>query len=407
MRPLTAWARFDDLRAGVACRFPEVAYDLVATRPEHVPAVLAEVEHATRNGWWAFGFVSYEAAAGLDPALAVHEPADGLPLAWFGISAAPERAPLIQPTDHRTYRVGEWHYEWGPDEHRRAVEAVRREIAAGETYQCNLTTRMTAEIDGDLPQLYADLAHAQGGAHNAYLDTGQFVIASASPELFFETRGDRLLMRPMKGTAGRGSTEDEDQEIVARLRASEKERAENIMIVDLVRNDLARLAVAGGVSVTALCRAEQYETVHQLTSDVTARLRPDVDLVEMFRALFPCGSVTGAPKPRTMEIIRALEPTPRGVYCGVIGVVAPLGARVRTRFNVAIRTLVADRDRGRAGYGTGGGITWDSTADAEYAELRAKAAVLDAAGGGVSLRQAARASRSFVAAKSVSMLDET
>ncbi|WP_190813975.1 aminodeoxychorismate synthase component I [Saccharopolyspora pogona] len=406
MRPLTAWARFDDLRAGVACSFPEVAYDLVATRPEHVPDVLAEVEHASRKGWWAFGFVAYEAAAGLDPSLLVHEPADGLPYAWFAIAPAPERAPLMRSHQRRSYRVGGWRYEWGPDEHRRAVEAVRGYIAAGDTYQCNLTTWLTAEIEGDLPQLYADLARAQGGAYNAYVDTGRFAIASASPELFFETRGDRLLMRPMKGTARRGSSEAEDREVVALLRSSEKERAENIMIVDLVRNDVARLAVTGGVSVTALCRAERYETVHQLTSDVTARLRPEVDLVDIFRALFPCGSVIGAPKARTMEIIRELEPGPRGAYCGAVGVVAPVGSRVRARFNVAIRTLVADRDRGRATYGTGGGITWDSRADAEYAELQPKAAVL-AASPGSGLRQAAQPSRSFVAVKSASMLEET
>ncbi|MFC4506000.1 MULTISPECIES: aminodeoxychorismate synthase component I [Streptomyces] len=378
MRSPNAWGRFDDLRAGTGRRFPGTACHLKATRPEHVPDVLAEVEYATSKGWWAFGFVAYEAAAGLDASLAVHEPPDGLPPAWFGISQEPETVPVIARPTHRAYQVGEWRCGWTPDEHRRKVETVRALIAAGETYQCNLTTRMTAEADGDLLQLYADLAHAQGGAYNSYLDTGRFVIAGASPELFFETRGERLLMRPMKGTARRGSSEAEDREIVARLRSSEKERAENIMIVDLVRNDVSKLAVSGGVSVPALCRAERYETVHQLTSDVTARLRPDVGLVDMFRALFPCGSVTGAPKQRTMEIIRSLEPTPRGVYCGAVGVVAPSGARVRARFNVAIRTLVVDRGQGRATYGTGGGITWDSRADAEYTELQAKAAVLTA-----------------------------
>ncbi|HJQ46970.1 MAG TPA: aminodeoxychorismate synthase component I [Amycolatopsis sp.] len=402
-----AWARFDDLRSGVACRFLETAAELVAFRPGEVRDVLDEVEQATRKGWWAFGFVAYEAAPGLDPALTAHEPAEGLPLVWFGVAKAPERAPAILPPSHRTYDVGQWQCEWGPEDHRRRVEEVHRHIAAGETYQCNLTTRLTAPVSGDLPQLYADLARAQGGAYNTYLDTGRFAIASASPELFFETRGDQLLMRPMKGTARRGHSAAEDREIVARLRASEKERAENIMIVDLVRNDVARLAVTGGVRVTSLCRAERYETVHQLTSDVTARLRENVDLTGIFSALFPCGSVTGAPKQRTTALIRDLEPTPRGVYCGAIGIVAPVGTPVRARFNVAIRTLVADRERASAVYGTGGGITWDSRADAEYAELQAKAAVLQPRGRPARTGQPAGKHRSFVAVKSDPMPDET
>jgi aminodeoxychorismate synthase component I len=374
--PPAAWARFDDLRSGVAYRFPKIVDDLVATRAEDVSTVLAEVEHATNAGRWAFGFVAYEAAAGLDPALAVHEPTSGMPLAWFGVAEAPERAPVVQAPCCRSYEVGEWQCEWGPEEHHRRVAAVHQHIAAGETYQCNLTTRMTSPVRGDLLDLYADLACAQGGAYNAYLDLGFHVIGSASPELFFQTRGDRLLMRPMKGTARRGQSATEDREIVARLQSSEKERAENIMIVDLVRNDLTRLAVPGGVKATALCRPERYKTVYQLTSDVVARLRPTVGLADIFRSLFPCGSVTGAPKHRTMQIIRDLEPTPRGVYCGAIGVVAPAKSAVGARFSVAIRTLVADRDRGTAVYGTGGGITWDSSAASEYAELQAKAAIL-------------------------------
>lgn len=376
MRPPMAWARFDDLRAGVALAFPEIAYDLVADRPEHVAPVLAELDRATADGWWAFGFVSYEAAAGLDPSLAVHEPVPGLPLVWFGVCARPEVVPVVRRPEPGTYRVGEWSAAWGPDQHRRQVEAVRRQIAAGETYQCNLTTRMTAEAKGDLPAFYADLALGQGGAYHAYVDIGRFAIASASPELFFEISDGRVGMRPMKGTARRGRTPVEDAQLVAGLRASAKERAENIMIVDLVRNDVARIAATGSVAVTSLCRPERYETVHQLTSEVSARLRPDIGLVEVFRALFPCGSVTGVPKPRTMRLIRDLEDGPRGVYCGAVGMVAPAGAGFQARFSVAIRTALVDRDTGVATYGTGGGITWDSDPAAEYAELQAKADVL-------------------------------
>jgi aminodeoxychorismate synthase component I len=379
MRPLTAWGRFDDLQSGTAWNFPDIAYDLVALEARDVPAVLAEVELAARSGWWAFGFVAYEAAAGFDTSLTVHEPVDDLPLAWFGVCAAPEMVPVVRPHGGTGYHAGDWTCQWDAARHACQVEAVRRHIAAGETYQCNLTTRMTGQVRGELSRFYADLAHGQGGAYNAYLDLGRFAIASASPELFFRTTGEEILMRPMKGTARRGLTEAQDAEIVSRLRASAKERAENIMIVDLVRNDIARIAVTGSVSVTALCRAERYETVHQLTSDVTARMRPGTHLTDVFGALFPCGSVTGAPKPRTMRLIRELEDGPRGVYCGAIGMVSPPetpDAPVQARFNVAIRTLVADRDSGTATYGTGGGITWDSCPGEEYAELRAKTAVL-------------------------------
>lgn len=370
------WGRFDDLRSKTASHFSDVDCTLVATRPEQVVDVLAEIDDATRCGWWAFGFLSYEAAAGLNPSLAVHDVTDGLPLAWFGIAREPARVPVVRRPVRPRYRVGDWLYEWSADDHRDKVEAVRQLIAAGETYQTNLTTRLTAEVSGAFPQLYANLVCSQDGAYNAYLHIGDFAIASASPELFFELADDNLLMRPMKGTARRGYSMKNDQEIAARLQANEKERAENTMIVDLVRNDVAQLAVTGGVSVTRLCNVETFGTVHQLVSDVAARIRPGLGMVDIFRALFPSGSITGAPKHRTMKIIRDLEPTPRGIYCGAIGIVTPVDVPVRARFNVAIRTLSVDLHAGRATYGTGGGITWSSQPAAEYAELRAKAEVL-------------------------------
>ncbi|MGC9537527.1 aminodeoxychorismate synthase component I [Streptomyces sp. UG1] len=376
MRPRTAAARFDDLRSGTAWGFSRGVHELVATRPEDVAPVLAELDRTTANGWWAFGFVSYEAATGLNTKLTTHHPMDGLPLAWFGVCPEPNLVQVVRRPGSGAYDTRGWATEWDAETHRGRVEAVRQHIAAGETYQCNLTTRMSGEARGDLSSFYAHLALGQNGAYTAYLDLGRFVIASASPELFFEIRDGLVHMRPMKGTAPRGDTPAEDARIVAELRASAKERAENIMIVDLVRNDLSQIAATGSVRVTSVCHAEQYETVHQLTSDVTADLRPDAGLADVFRALFPCGSVTGAPKYRTMEIIRDLEDGPRGVYCGAVGMVAPPGAPFRARFNVAIRTVLIDRATGRATYGTGGGITWDSEPSAEYAELQAKAEVL-------------------------------
>ncbi|HEX4361593.1 MAG TPA: aminodeoxychorismate synthase component I [Pseudonocardia sp.] len=378
--PTQPWARFDDFPAGRALRFPAPHRVLTASRPDEVVAVLAEVDRATRAGCWAYGYVGYEAAAGLDDRLVTHPPAaTGPPLVWFGLSGEPEPAPVLapRPTTEDGAGSARWSPGWLPSAHRAGVERVRAHIAAGETYQCNLTVRMRGQLAGDPAGLYADLAPRQQGAYSAYLDLGRYAVASASPELFFEWRGDELTTRPMKGTARRGRHLNEDRAQAQYLLGSAKERAENIMIVDLMRNDLARLATTGGVTVRSLCRLERYPTVLQLTSEVTGRLRPEVDLVEVFRALFPCGSITGAPKARTMELIRELEDEPRGVYCGAIGWVGPPGAPSRARFSVAIRTAVADRADGTAVYGTGGGITWSSDAAAEHAELLVKTAVLN------------------------------
>jgi para-aminobenzoate synthetase/4-amino-4-deoxychorismate lyase len=361
-------ARFDNLVSGTAVACPPPHRVLVAERPDEVAGVLAEVEAA---GEWAYGYVSYEAAPGLDPRLpAFPRGASEPPLAWFGLCDAPRPVPVIAPSGPRRTR---WALDWSEGEHRRAVEAVRKHIAAGETYQCNLTGRLRAAFGGDPLELYANLAAAQGGALNAYAEMGPFVVASASPELFFEWAGDRVRTRPMKGTAARRPGNDD--EVGRRLRDSPKERAENLMIVDLLRNDLAKVAATGSVEVTELFALERYPTVWQMTSEVVARLRPECGLVDIFRALFPCGSVTGAPKRRSMEIIRDLEGGPRGVYCGAVGLVAPPSEPVRARFNVAIRTAVIDRRTSTAVYGAGGGITWGSEPAAEWAELLTKAAI--------------------------------
>lgn len=371
------WARFDDAVAGSAWTFPPGGEVLAADREDEVVAVLRAVEDRTAEGAWAYGFVSYEAARAFAPELRTRPPAPGLPLAWFVVTSAPRTGPVISLAAAGSYRLGPWACEWDEGEHRARVECVRAHIGAGDTYQVNLTTRLTAEATGDMLGLHADLVARQGGAHHAYLDTGRFAVVSASPELFVEKRGRGLVMRPMKGTAPRGATDAEDRDLADRLVRSEKERAENIMIVDLVRNDLARVATVGSVRVTDLLRVERYRTVHQLTSRVTACQRADTTLVDVFRALFPCGSVTGAPKTRTMELITELESSPRGIYCGAIGVLAPPDAPVRARFGVAIRTAVVDRTSGCATYGTGGGITWTSDPADEYRELLLKAAILD------------------------------
>ena len=369
------WARFDDLRGGEALRCPPPHRVLTTTRTDEVADVLREVQDETAAGSWAYGFVSYEAASGLDPLLPGGWTPGQPPLVWFGLCAEPARVEPLAGSDVPTAPVLPWRPDWTAADHAGAVDSVRERIAAGDTYQVNLTDRLRSTV-ADPATLYSRLALAQRGAHNAYLDLGRYAVVSASPELFFEWAGDQVRTRPMKGTASRGRTPAEDERLSSALRASSKEQAENVMIVDLLRNDLGRIAQVGSVTVDELFALERYPTVWQLTSQVSAQVRPDVGLPELFGALFPCGSITGAPKQRSMELIRDLEPTPRGVYCGAIGLVAPPGEAFRARFSVAIRTVVVDRASGAAVYGAGGGITWGSDAARERAELLAKAAVL-------------------------------
>ena len=367
-------ARWDDLRAGRALAFPAPTEVLVAHRAAEVVGVLRAAEEATGKGRWAFGFLTYEAGLALAGDLTVTA-GGGPPLVWFGICDPPAEVEPVGPRGGG-YDVGPWVGGLDRAAHAAGVTAIRDHIAAGDVYQVNYTARWSTQVTGDLDAWYADLAGRQRGADTMFVDTGRWAVLSASPELFLERRGDDVVMRPMKGTAPRGRDIVEDARIVATLRASEKERAENIMIVDLVRNDLARVATVGGIEVRSLGHVERYETVHQVTSEVSARLRPGVDLVDLFTAVFPSGSVTGAPKRRATEIIAEVEPDPRGIYCGAVGFLAPPTAAVRARFNVAIRTVVVDRTTGAATYGSGGGITWGSDAAAEYEEMLTKTAVL-------------------------------
>lgn len=367
-------ARFDDVLAGTAWVFHSPRRVLTARSLDEVTDLLAEVDRATRGGAWAWGYVSYEAAPAFDTALRVRPP-DGLPLARFALGSAPAIERCIDAPQNPL--PGHWRLGWTAADHADRVRRIRESIADGDAYQVNLTNHLYKESTADPMELYAALVHAQRGSYNAFLDFGDHVIASASPELFFRWDDRGLTVRPMKGTAPRGATNEEDALALATLTASAKERAENVMIVDLMRNDLSRVAEVGSVRVQSLLEAERYETVWQLTSTITAEPRPGTTLADVFAALFPCGSVTGAPKAAAMGLIARLESQPRGPYCGAIGMVAPPGAPFRCRFSVGIRTAVIDRTSGTASYGAGGAITWDSDASAEYRELRTKAAVLD------------------------------
>lgn len=344
-----------------------------------VTAALETVREAVRDGLHAAGFLAYEAAPAFDPAMQVRGQGD-LPLLWFGLfrgatgsaSAGRHGGRDREADESPTPLVADWELEMSRAAHAAAVRRIHDAIAEGRTYQVNLTTRLRGRFEGEPEALYQRLRRAQGPGYHALLDLGAHAIVSASPELFFRTRGRTITTRPMKGTRPRGRWPEEDRRLADELAASPKDRAENLMIVDLLRNDLGRICVPGGVHVPALWEVERYRTVWQMTSSVTGRLRDDVGLVELFRALFPCGSVTGAPKISTMEVIAGLERSPRDVYCGAIGWIRPGGDCM---FSVPIRTAWIDREAGRVTYGTGGGVVWDSTPQAEYDELVAKAAV--------------------------------
>ncbi len=374
--------RFDDLRmdAPPSFRMVRPVEVIEAHRREEVLPALRRIEAAAEGGLWAAGFVAYEAASALDPDLTVRvrrasDPFETLPLVWFATFEGVEADPL--PQGGATSPLG----SWGPSVDRAAYDAaidrIREHIAAGNSYQVNHTVRLRSSLESDDFDLYRDLCLAQRGGYAAYLDTGRYRVLSASPELFVRIDGDRITTRPMKGTAPRGRWPEEDDAVAAALATSPKERAENAMIVDLLRNDLGRVSRPGSVRVERMHEAERYETVWQLTSTISSVLEPGTTVVDVFRALFPSGSVTGAPKVSTMRIIAELEDSLRGVYCGAIGYLAPPGSGgPRASFNVAIRTVVLDAGTGLAEYGVGGGITHDSSAAREYEELMAKARVL-------------------------------
>jgi para-aminobenzoate synthetase / 4-amino-4-deoxychorismate lyase len=393
-------ARFDDLTgASPSFRLVEPVGMLEATRAGEVVATLEAAEAAAGRGLWVAGFVTYEAAPGLDPALVVRardaeDPFAALPLAWFAMFERAEETALPLPRDEEGVAEtpeGTWVASTARERYESSIDRIRELIAAGETYQVNHTMRLRSRVEGDPRGLYRDLCYAQRGAFSAYLDLGRYRVLSASPELFFELREGAIVTKPMKGTAPRGRWPEEDRAVAERLLASAKDRAENAMIVDLLRNDLGRISRTGSVTWADVFQAERYETVWQLTTTVSAALEADMGLADVFRGLFPSGSVTGAPKVRTMEIIRELEDSPRGIYCGAVGYLAPEGSgSPNARFNVAIRTVTLDTASRTAEYGVGGGITWDSDAGAEYEEAVAKTRVLTARRPGFELLETIR-----------------
>lgn len=344
--------------------------DVITTREiAEVPEKLVAIDRlVTEKGHYAAGFIAYEASPAFDDALVVRSSTD-IPLLWFGIYNDPEV--IAAPATSASYNLGSWQPSVTKKQYDRAFYRIKELIAAGRTYQVNYTLRLRASFSGSAWALFQDLVRAQESDYSAYLDLGPAVICSASPELFFELDGTKLTAKPMKGTAPRGRTLAEDNELVDWLYHSEKNRAENVMIVDMIRNDIGRVSNTGSVKVPQLFEIERYPTILQMTSTVTGRT--DAGLSEIMTALFPCASITGAPKVSTMKNIADLETDQRGIYTGTIGFFAP---GRQAQFNVAIRTVFIDKQRRLAEYGVGGGIVWGSDVEGEYEECQTKARIL-------------------------------
>lgn len=388
--PQSQWARVAATRPGsivlatgrpdaenrTSYLFTDPVEVLCAQSPDEIPGVFDGIERALRDGRYAAGFLSYEAGyhfepAALRPAGAV--PESGVPLAWFGVYERPFTADGF-PCGFQTGGEGqEPELEVGISrgEYARAVDRIRQYIAQGDFYQANFTVPVRMKWSGNAEGLFERILANQPVPYGALVNLGAEQMVSASPELFFRRSGSSILVRPMKGTCARGRDCAEDARNAAWLAADEKNRAENVMIVDLLRNDLGRICTPGSIRTSELFRVERYPSLLQMTSTVRGELRNGVTQHDIFRALFPCGSITGAPKVRTMQAIRELEHEAREIGCGAIGLFAPNGDAA---FSVAIRTaMVCD---GEVRMRVGSGITFDSNAEAEFEECLLKAQFL-------------------------------
>ncbi|MFM9851536.1 MAG: aminodeoxychorismate synthase component I [Sphingomonadaceae bacterium] len=347
---------------------------ITATAPREVAAALAAATAASAAGRHVAGYLAYEAGHALEPRLMPQARASALPLVWLGVFEdfeviAAEEVPARLPSPAGAYANAP-----APARTRAAYDAafarVQAYIAAGDIYQANLTVPFSVKTAGHPLALYAGLRARAKAGYGGVIWTGTDWLLSLSPELFFAVQGGRVTTRPMKGTAARGHGLD-DTASIASIQSDPKQRAENLMIVDLLRNDLSRVAEPGSVKTPSLFQVETYPTVHQMTSTVTATLRKDAGAVDIIKAVFPCGSITGAPKIRAMEVISEVEPHPRGPYTGSIGRIDPGGDAA---FNVAIRTLHLAAGETTATLGLGGGIVADSAVGSEWAEMEAKGA---------------------------------
>ncbi len=370
-----------DCTTGRWLRFEHPVEIVQAHAVGEVLSCLRYVEEAVdRRGLYAAGMVAYEAAPAFDPALQVRPDDGDLPLLWFGLYHGPHKVTRFPPPSESTRPEMAWLATVSPEEYRLAFDQIKGHIESGDTYQVNYTYRLRGSSSAATIHDFLSLLQDKSAPFGVALATKSFSILSASPELFFSLDGELIESRPMKGTIARGLTQEEDCRQGQALQNSEKDRAENLMIVDMVRNDLGRIAETGSIQVPRLFTLEKYPTLWQMTSTVRGRTRASV--TEIFAAMFPAASITGAPKNKAMQIIANLETTPRRIYTGSMGFIAP---GRRAQFNVAIRSMLFSEKENAVEYGTGGGIVWDSHWQNELAESRTKAAVLRTRPAGFSL----------------------
>jgi len=365
-RPLVLLESFLSGEFPASYSFEGMEKEIVAKSKEDVFPAFTKIEAAVASGKHVAGFIAYEAANAFNPHYPIRESSSGMPLLWFGIFS--ERRSCGRRMDNLhacDYRLSSSSMDIEKSCYIDAVGNIRDAIADGKTYQVNFSLRKRFNVSGDFFGLYRNICRNQPASFCAWLDTGSDLVLSASPELFFSLKENILTMKPMKGTAGRMPLLEDDCRQRLLLPLNPKERAENLMIVDMVRNDLGMIAENGSVNVSSLFDVETYPTLHQMTSTVKARIPSGTDFFSIFKALFPSASVTGAPKKSAMEMISALEDEPRSVYCGAIGYFSPGPEAV---FSVAIRTLAVKKATGEGVAGIGSGVTWDSDPCAEFSE---------------------------------------
>ena len=334
-----------------------------------VKTILDKVESKiNENNDIAVGFLTYESAPAFDPAYRVNKE-NKLPLICFGLFEDFKETQILDNSGTVTNKIYNWKIETSPSEYKKNFDYIKNQIELGYTYQINYTLRSYSESIHDPYEFF--LEKAKNSPFAAYIETDEKIIISASPELFFSLDNKRLFCKPMKGTSRRGKTLEEDAILMDALRASKKNKAENIMITDMLRNDMGRISEPGSVKVSSKYDIEKYSTVWQMTSSVESETTACI--TEIFQALYPCASVTGAPKIASMDIISRIEELPREIYTGAIGYIAP---NREAEFSVPIRTVVSDKNKNYAVYGTGGGIVWDSVWESEWDECLTKSKVL-------------------------------